>query len=106
MFEPIYRRTLEELANKPNETKIVNQPWSTQYDPNRVNDPTYMGGLMPQQIQRAGVYKPIQTEDTPRPPQRDRRVFMKAPKPVYTEPQEEPRLKIKRKPVFETLFED
>lgn len=118
MFEPIYRRTLEDLVNKPNETKIVAQQWSMQYDPNRVNDPTYMGGLEPQYIKRAGVYNPIQTDYMPKPPQRDQRIFMKAPKPVYR-PEEQPipelraqpsyqnqQKKKKQKPVFETLFGD
>ena len=110
-------RTVEELVNQPNQTKMIAQQWSMQYDPNRVNDPTYMGGLAEQTFREHGTYKQVQSDELP-PVIRDRRIFMKAPEPVYR-PEEQPipelraqpsyqnqQKKKKLKPVFDTLFGD
>lgn len=114
MADPILNyRTVESLVNKPNETKMIAQQWSTQYDPNRVNDPTYMGGLAEQTFREHGTYKPVQSEELPQV-RRDKRIFIKAPEPVY-QPEDQPipelraqpsyqQKKKKLKPVFETLF--
>jgi hypothetical protein len=117
MANPLNIRTVEDMVNQPNQTKMIVQQWSMQYDPNRVNDPTYMGGLAEQTFREHGTFKPVQSDELP-PVIRDRRIFVKAPEPVYKE-EEQPipelraqssyqnqQKKKKQKPVFETLFGD
>lgn len=115
MADPIYLRTIETVLNKPNITTPPVQQWSTQYDPSRINDPTYMGGLIPQEIRRAGVYEQVrQRPYRPRPPRKGRVHYPgeQSLAMIHKIPDNlpgldrTPNLKPNRKPIFETLFED
>jgi len=112
MPDSIYFRTLQ---NDPNNQSEIVQQWNFLNNKDRTKNTGYIGGLTSRPIEQAGVHKAIEANYLPSPPRRDRRIFIKAPIPVYTQnPRPVVGLKlselrkppVKLKPVFETLFEE
>jgi len=97
------------VQNKTNTDNILNTQVSLYRDPNKINQPMYMGGMQPPDIRHAGVYEQIQQPNyRPRTPRKNR-VYYEQEEPISRIEQgrsEMPVKKAKLKPVFETLFED
>jgi hypothetical protein len=107
-------RVQETLLNKPNylNPELIKTKWSMETDPNRINELGYMGGLIPPEIRRAGVYGQVPGKEVPyrpRPPRRNR-VYYEQEEPIsriLKGKSETPVIKKpKLKTVFETLFGD